>query len=70
MSSRLGIKTIEAHKTNAMQRLDMTGRVDIVRYALLAGWKYPTICKFRHKGKVLAVSTTFPILNHCPAKHN
>ena len=34
----LSVKTIEAHKANAMQKLDMTGRIDIVRYAVLRGW--------------------------------
>lgn len=34
----LSVKTIEAHKANAMQKLEMTGRVDIVRYAILRGW--------------------------------
>ena len=34
----LSVKTIEAHKANAMHKLNMTGRVDIVRYAVLRGW--------------------------------
>ena len=34
----LSVKTIEAHKSNAMQKLNMTGRIDIVRYAVLRGW--------------------------------
>lgn len=34
----LSVKTIEAHKANAMQKLDMTGRIDIVRYAVLREW--------------------------------
>ncbi len=34
----LSVKTIEAHKANAMQKLNMTGRIDIVRYAVLRGW--------------------------------
>lgn len=34
----LSVKTIEAHKANAMQKLEMTGRIDIVRYAILRGW--------------------------------
>jgi two-component system response regulator NreC len=34
----LSVKTIEAHKAAAMQKLDMTGRIDIVRYAILRGW--------------------------------
>ena len=34
----LSVKTIEAHKSNAMQKLGMTGRIDIVRYAILQGW--------------------------------
>ena len=34
----LSVKTIEAHKMNAMHKLGMTGRIDIVRYAVLRGW--------------------------------
>ena len=34
----LSIKTIEVHKANAMRKLNLHGRVDIVRYALLQGW--------------------------------
>jgi two-component system, NarL family, response regulator NreC len=34
----LSVKTIESHKANAMQKLNMTGRIDIVRYAVLRGW--------------------------------
>lgn len=34
----LSVKTIETHKANAMQKLNMTGRIDIVRYAVLRGW--------------------------------
>lgn len=34
----LSVKTIEAHKANAMKKLGMTSRIDIVRYALLQGW--------------------------------
>jgi DNA-binding NarL/FixJ family response regulator len=34
----LSVKTVEAHKANAMRKLDMTGRIDIVRYAILQGW--------------------------------
>ncbi|HEX5110482.1 MAG TPA: response regulator transcription factor [Vicinamibacterales bacterium] len=34
----LSIKTIEVHKSNAMRKLNLHGRVDIVRYALLQGW--------------------------------
>ena len=34
----LSVKTIEAHKSNAMEKLEMTGRIDIVRYAILRGW--------------------------------
>jgi two-component system, NarL family, response regulator NreC len=34
----LSVKTIEAHKANAMRKLDLTGRIDIVKYALLQGW--------------------------------
>jgi two-component system response regulator NreC len=34
----LSVKTIEAHKANAMRKLDMQSRIDIVRYAILRGW--------------------------------
>jgi DNA-binding NarL/FixJ family response regulator len=34
----LSVKTIEAHKSNAMKKLGMLSRIDIVRYALLQGW--------------------------------
>lgn len=34
----LSVKTVEAHKANAMRKLDMTSRIDIVRYAMLQGW--------------------------------
>jgi len=40
IAARIGIsvKTVEAHKSNAMRKLDMTSRIDIVRYAMLQGW--------------------------------
>mgnify|MGYP002779543532 FL=1 len=34
----ISVKTVEAHKTNAMRKLDMRSRIDIVRYAILQGW--------------------------------
>jgi DNA-binding NarL/FixJ family response regulator len=34
----LSVKTVEAHKANAMKKLGMRSRIDIVRYALLQGW--------------------------------
>jgi len=34
----LSVKTIEAHKANAMRKLDLRGRIDIVKYAVLQGW--------------------------------
>jgi two-component system, NarL family, response regulator NreC len=34
----LSVKTVEAHKANAMRKLELTGRIDIVRYAMLQGW--------------------------------
>ena len=38
----LSVKTVEAHKANAMRKLDLTGRIDIVKYALLQGWLDPS----------------------------
>ncbi len=34
----VSVKTIEAHKNNTMKKMGMTGRIDIVRYAILQGW--------------------------------
>ena len=34
----LSAKTVDAHKTNAMRKLDLRGRIDIVKYAVLQGW--------------------------------
>jgi DNA-binding NarL/FixJ family response regulator len=34
----LSIKTVEAHKSNAMNKMGMKSRVDIVRYAMLQDW--------------------------------
>jgi DNA-binding NarL/FixJ family response regulator len=40
IAARLGlsVKTVEAHKANAMRKLDLRGRIDIVKYAVLQGW--------------------------------
>jgi DNA-binding NarL/FixJ family response regulator len=35
---QISIKTVEAHKANAMTKMGMTSRIDIVRYAVLQGW--------------------------------
>lgn len=34
----LSVKTIEAHKANAMRKLGITSRIDIVKYAILRDW--------------------------------
>ena len=38
----ISVKTVEVHKANAMRKLGLTGRVDVVRYAVLQGWMYDT----------------------------
>ena len=38
----LSIKTIEAHKANAMKKLELQSRVEIIRYAMLQGWLQDT----------------------------
>jgi DNA-binding NarL/FixJ family response regulator len=38
----LSVKTVEAHKANGMRKLGLTGRIDIVKYALLQGWLHHT----------------------------
>ena len=34
----ISIKTVEVHKANAMRKLNMRGRTDVVRYAVLNEW--------------------------------
>ena len=34
----LSVKTVEAHKANAMRKLGITSRIDIVKYAILRDW--------------------------------
>lgn len=34
----LSVKTVEVHKTNAMKKLGMNSRIDIVKYAVAQGW--------------------------------
>ena len=34
----IAVKTVEVHKANAMRKLDLHGRIDVVRYAVLNGW--------------------------------
>jgi DNA-binding NarL/FixJ family response regulator len=38
----ISIKTIETHKANAMSKMGMKSRIDIVRYAVLQGWLQDT----------------------------
>jgi DNA-binding NarL/FixJ family response regulator len=39
---RISVKTVEVHKANAMKKLGLTGRVDLIRYGVLQGWLYDT----------------------------
>ena len=34
----ISVKTVEVHKANAMRKLGLRGRIDVVRYAVLNGW--------------------------------
>jgi DNA-binding NarL/FixJ family response regulator len=38
----ISVKTVEVHKANAMRKLGLTGRVDVIRYAVLQGWLHDT----------------------------
>jgi DNA-binding NarL/FixJ family response regulator len=38
----ISVKTVELHKANAMRKLGLAGRVDIIRYGVLQGWLYDT----------------------------
>jgi two-component system response regulator NreC len=37
-SLNISVKTVEVHKANAMRKLGLTGRTDVVRYAVINGW--------------------------------
>ena len=37
-SLSLSVKTIEVHKANAMRKLNITSRIDLVKYAMFQGW--------------------------------
>jgi len=34
----LSAKTVDAHKVNAMRKLNLSGRIEIIKYAVLQGW--------------------------------
>jgi len=34
----ISVKTVDVHKANAMRKLGLTGRTDVVRYAVINGW--------------------------------
>jgi two-component system, NarL family, response regulator NreC len=34
----ISVRTVEVHKTNGMRKLQLAGRADVVRYAVLHGW--------------------------------
>ena len=38
----LSVKTVEAHKSNAMRKLGLAGRTDVVSYAIFRGWMQNT----------------------------
>jgi DNA-binding NarL/FixJ family response regulator len=35
---KVSVKTVEVHKANATRKLNLRGRIDIVRFAVLQGW--------------------------------
>ena len=35
---KISIRTVEVHKANAMRKLKLRGRIDVVRFAILRGW--------------------------------
>lgn len=38
----ISVKTVEVHKSHAMRKLGLAGRVDVIRYGVLQGWLYDT----------------------------
>jgi DNA-binding NarL/FixJ family response regulator len=39
---QISMKTVETHKANAMSKMGMKNRIDVVRYAMLQGWLQDT----------------------------
>lgn len=39
---KIAVKTVESHKANLMQKLELKNRAEIVRYAVLQGWLQDT----------------------------
>jgi two-component system response regulator NreC len=35
---KIGVKTVEAHKANGLEKLGLRSRIDLTRFALLCGW--------------------------------
>jgi DNA-binding NarL/FixJ family response regulator len=38
----ISVRTVEVHKTSAMRKLGLNGRVEVIRYGVLQGWLYDT----------------------------
>jgi hypothetical protein len=38
VATRSHVKTVEGRNSNVMRKLGLTGRIDIVKYAILQGW--------------------------------
>jgi DNA-binding NarL/FixJ family response regulator len=34
----VAVKTVEVHKSNAMRKLGLNGRIDVIKYAVIRGW--------------------------------
>jgi DNA-binding NarL/FixJ family response regulator len=34
----VAVKTVEVHKSNAMRKLGLAGRIDVIKYAVIRGW--------------------------------
>jgi DNA-binding NarL/FixJ family response regulator len=34
----VAVKTVEVHKSNGMRKLELAGRIDVIKYAALQGW--------------------------------
>jgi DNA-binding NarL/FixJ family response regulator len=39
---KIAVKTVESHKANLMQKLELRNRTEIVRYAVRQGWLQDT----------------------------
>ncbi len=67
----LSVKTIEVHKANAMRKLGITSRIDLVRFAMFQGWLQDNwLQDNRRPRRSLHISTNIRTFFSARARHN